>query len=268
MVSRADIAVQEILTQHKSTGEPVGYLVSKITRSRGLGSKERQLVADSVFDILRQKPWPDWFTKRLQKQYGADFAELEKSLRTRPPPNIPIELNNETLWIDKGSQIIAEKIQAKPGERVLDLCAGAGGKTKIILQTGADITAVDISDKRLAKIPGVKRIVADARTLKLLPFDWILIDAPCSGTGTLRRSPDLFGRLEESDIARYAQLQKEITHNAVKLLKPTGKLVYATCSILSEENHAVFQDLKPIETQYLPDGFYVAVFQKQFWLLS
>ena len=135
MASRADIATQDILTQHQSTGEPVHYLLSKITRARKLGSKERRWVADTVFDLLRQKPWPDWFVKRLQKQYGRDYAELEKSLRTRPStPNTPIELPAETLWIDSGSQIIAQKIQAKPGETVLDLCAGAGGKTKIILQ--------------------------------------------------------------------------------------------------------------------------------------
>lgn len=256
MASRVDIAIADILTQHKSTGEPVSRLVSKITRSRGLGSKERELVADTVFDLLRQKSWPDWFKKRIP-------AELEQSLRTRPAPNIPIESNGETLWIDNGSLMIAQKIQAKPAERVLDLCAGAGGKTKILLTTGADITAVDISDKRLAKIPGVKRIVADARHIQLPPFDWILVDAPCSGTGTLRRAPDLFGRLQESDVARYAQLQKEIVKNAIQLLKPTGKLIYATCSLLEEENHTHLDGLEILESSYLEDGFFMAVFQKE-----
>ncbi|MEI6789778.1 MAG: RsmB/NOP family class I SAM-dependent RNA methyltransferase [Myxococcaceae bacterium] len=254
MASRVEIAIQDILTQHKSTGEPVSRLISKITRSRGLGSKERELVADSVFDLLRLKPWPEWFSKRISK-------EQEQVLRTRPEPNIPIELPGETLWIDQGSQIIAQKIKAKPGERVLDLCAGAGGKTKLILSTGAHITAVDISDKRLVKMPGIKRIVADGRTLSLPAFDWILIDAPCSGTGTLRRAPDIFGRLSESDISRYVQLQKELVANAVKLLKHTGKLIYATCSLLEEENHTDFDGLELIESQHLEDGFFVAVFK-------
>lgn len=191
-----------------------------------------------------------------------------RALRSRPEPNIPIESLGETLWIDKGSLLIAQQIKAKPGERVLDLCAGSGGKTKILMSTGAHITAVDISDKRLLKIPGIKRIVADGRTVSLPAFDWILVDAPCSGTGTLRRAPDIFGRLKESDLANYATLQKELVNNATKMLKPTGQLIYATCSILEEENHTSFDNLKLLESkQLLPttdncDGFYWARFQR------
>jgi 16S rRNA (cytosine967-C5)-methyltransferase len=305
LASKVDIAIQDILTQHKSTGEPVDKLVGRLTRARGLGSRDRKLVADAVFEQLRQKPWPAWFAKKIS-------PELEQALRTRAKPVLAVDarfmtaleaqtqlqalgiesrLSNlvntalileqdrlnldtlpknlqEALWfMDEGSQVVAQQIKAKPGETILDLCAGGGGKTRMMLATGAKITAVDQSDKRLAKILSVKRIVADGRTISLPPFDWILIDAPCSGTGTLRRSPDIFGRLKETDIANYATLQRELVANAVKLLKPTGKLVYATCSVLNEENHAKFDSLELIESkQLLPskegcDGFYWACFQ-------
>lgn len=303
MVSKVDIAVQDILTQHKSTGEPADKLVGRLTRARGLGSRDRKLVADAVFEHLRAKPWPTWFTTKIS-------PELEQALRTRAKPVLAIDarfmtaaeaqkqlqklgiesklsdlantalileqdrLNLDTLpknlqeavwFMDEGSQVIAQQIKAKPGETVLDLCAGSGGKTRMLLATGAKITAVDKSDKRLAKIPGVKRIVADGRTVSLPPFDWILIDAPCSGTGTLRRSPDIFGRLKETDINSYAMLQKELVANATKMLKPTGKLVYATCSVMPEENHVEFEGLELIENQQLLpsregcDGFYWAL---------
>ncbi len=305
MVSKLDIAVQDILTQHKSTGEPVDQLVGKITRSRGFGSRDRKLIGDAVFDALRQKPWPAWFTRKID-------PELEQALRTRAKPVLAIDQRmitvqeaqkqlrelgvessvshlaktalvleqdrlsldslphplRESIWfMDEGSQVIAAQIKAKPGDRVLDLCAGGGGKTRMLLATGADITAVDISQTRLAKIPGVHRIVADGRTVSLPPFDWILVDAPCSGTGTLRRSPDIFGRLQEADIAAYAKLQRELVANATQMLKPTGRLVYATCSVLPEENPMNFDGLELIENrQLLPstdgcDGFYHASFR-------
>ncbi|MBH1989141.1 MAG: hypothetical protein I8H75_01965 [Myxococcaceae bacterium] len=305
-VSKADIAVQDVLTQHRSTGEPVDRLVGRLTRSRGLGSRDRRLVGDRVFDELRNKPWPTWFTQQIT-------PELEQALRQRAKPNLAVDRRHMTReealqllnqagiiakpsriaetglileerldlnklamrlqqalwWMDEGSQRIALEVQADPSDRVLDLCAGAGGKTRMILATGASITMVDSSPQRLGKIKGVQRFVADGRTLTLPLFDWILLDAPCSGTGTLRRSPDLFGRLQENSIPRYALLQNELAKNAHRLLKPNGKLVYATCSLLSAENHRDFVGFDRIEhRQLLPsadgcDGFYYAIFKKQ-----
>ncbi len=276
MDSKAGITVTDVLTRHKSTGEPVRQIIADLSRKRHLGQRERQQVADEVYAQLRAKPWPEWFIKRFKAQFGEQAEKLEKALRQRAvtpalDPGSKPGMTNEATWIDPGSIYIAEKIKAQPGERVLDLCAGGGGKTKIIAQTGASIIAVDNNSKRLdivRKIPGVKVIPCDGRTFKNEPFDWILVDAPCSGTGTLRHAPDLFGRLQESDIAKYTTLQKELVANAIKLLKPTGKLVYATCSILAEENHSSFDGLKLIESkQLLPttdgtDGFWVAVFEK------
>ncbi len=270
MGSKVNIAVADALTRHKSTGEPVRQIIAEISRKRHLGQRERQQVSDEVYALLRAKPWPEWFTKRIQAQYREHAAELEATLRTRSPSPPAGEGQGEG-FMDPGSIYIAQQVKAKPEERVLDLCAGGGGKTKILAQTGASIIAVDNNSKRLdsvRKIPGVKVIPCDGRTFRNEPFDWILVDAPCSGTGTLRHAPDLFGRLQESDLEKYATLQKELVANAVKLLKPTGKLVYATCSILAEENHSAFDGLKLIESkQLLPttdgtDGFWVAVFEK------
>lgn len=305
LVSKLDIAVQDILTQHKSTGEPVDKLVGKITRARGFGSRDRKYVGDTVFDTLRQRPWPSWFTRQLS-------PELESALRERASPVLAVDrrfmrredalsklkalgiacqishladtalileerLNLEALpeslqqalwWMDEGSQVIAAQIKATPEQTILDLCAGGGGKTRMMQATGARITAVDQSEQRLAKLPGVKRVVADGTTANLGQFDWILVDAPCSGTGTLRRSPDIFGRLKEQDIPKYAATQKALVFNSVKMLKPTGTLVYATCSVLYAENQSDFEGLKLTQSrQLLPslegcDGFYYAIFQR------
>jgi 16S rRNA C967 or C1407 C5-methylase (RsmB/RsmF family) len=264
----------------------VRQIIAELSRKRHLGQRERQQVADEVYTQLRSKPWPEWFMNRFKARYGEHAAELEAALRQRADSSLrgvitPKQSMNPGLlrdarsdddigWIDPGSVYIAQQVKAYPGERVLDLCAGGGGKTKILAQTGASITAVDINSKRLdavRKIPGVRVIPCDGRSFRNEPFDWILVDAPCSGTGTLRHAPDLFGRLQESDITKYVGLQKELVANAVKLLKPTGKLVYATCSLLAEENHSTFEGLQLLESkQLLPttdgtDGFWVAVFK-------
>ncbi|MES2504014.1 MAG: RsmB/NOP family class I SAM-dependent RNA methyltransferase [Myxococcota bacterium] len=308
--NRTQIAIQDILTRHKSTGEPVDRLIREIARGRGLGSRERREVADEVFSGLRQKPWPEWFNKRLQKEYGTNYPALEHSLRQRAKPVLAVDIRQSTAqaigqklqalavpftpsklssraliletdsvdlkdlpgcwWMDDGSQYIAEQIKGTPEDRILDLCAGAGGKTRILLATGAKVTMADNNDKRLAHIDGVQRVVADGRTFKSnSQFDWILIDAPCSGTGTLRHAPDLFGRLKEEDLKQYVKLQNELVANAKTLLSETGKLIYATCSLLEEENHRSFEELELVSSrQLLPsvegcDGFYIAVFTKQ-----
>src|SRR3989338_6128198 len=118
--------------------------------------------------------------------------------------------------MDEGSQIIAQTVNAMPGGLVLDMCAGGGGKTRYLLQTGAEITAMDISEKRLQEslkregVKAAKHVTADGLNppFEKDSFDWVLVDAPCSGTGTLRRAPDVLTRLTEEKVKEYVELQQ------------------------------------------------------------
>ena len=154
---------------------------------------------------------------------------------------------------DEGSQLISWLIQPQPGEFIVDYCAGAGGKTLHLADTmnnRGTLLACDIAPRRLAQLQprleraGIRNVVSQV----VLPggselevyqrtADAVLVDAPCSGTGTLRRSPDL--RWRDIDLVAMQQQQLEILIAASDLVRPRGRLVYATCSMLEEENQAV-----------------------------
>lgn len=154
------------------------------------------------------------------------------------------------LWpMDDGSQLVALALGASPGERVLDLCAGGGGKTRYLATRGADIVALDVDQKRIAaaraRVPGVRAVRADGRTPPFAKssFDRVLVDAPCSGTGTLRRAPDLAARIDDAFVARTRAIAKELLVAALELVRPGGLVVYATCSLLDEENGSVIDEV-------------------------
>lgn len=149
-------------------------------------------------------------------------------------------------WVqDAGAALPARLIGARPGERVLDLCAAPGGKTLQLAATGAEVTAVDLSRPRLKRVEenlarcrlSARIVAADA--LKWEPeaeFDAILLDAPCSASGTIRRHPDL-PHLRR-DLAALTALQAALLARAWDWLSPGGRLVYAVCSILPAEGEA------------------------------
>lgn len=154
---------------------------------------------------------------------------------------------------DEGSQLVSRLLDPKPGERTLDLCAGAGGKTlhlATLMQGRGAITACDVSPKRLSQLaPRLARTgLANVRTLPIRDendarlkrlrgsFDRVLVDAPCSGTGTLRRNPDIKWRT--IDLDSLLRTQAALLDAAARLVKPGGRIVYATCSLLDEENSA------------------------------
>ncbi|MDE2962776.1 MAG: 16S rRNA (cytosine(967)-C(5))-methyltransferase RsmB [Acidobacteriota bacterium] len=153
-----------------------------------------------------------------------------------------------------GSQVIAGLLKLKPSDVCLDLCSGTGGKASHMIQLGegqATVIGVDSSFRRLRiarelhgkQWPGLRWVVADGtRPLPLsVRFDKILVDAVCSGTGTLRRNPEIRWRLRAEDLTRLAGLQLKLLDNAADLLKPGGTLVYATCSLEPEENEQVVE---------------------------
>ncbi|HUS25461.1 MAG TPA: RsmB/NOP family class I SAM-dependent RNA methyltransferase [Candidatus Binatia bacterium] len=156
-------------------------------------------------------------------------------------------------WVepqDAGSQRLAQYLRAQPGERVADWCAGAGGKTLALgaaMQDRGELWALDVDASRLARLaPRLLRSglsCVRTRVLRGAPpaetFDAVLVDAPCSASGTWRRRPDL--RLHAADLAALAALQGRILREASACVAPGGRLVYATCSLWREENEAVVE---------------------------
>ena len=159
---------------------------------------------------------------------------------------------------DEGSQLLCHLVAPKRGEMVVDFCAGAGGKTLALgalMRSTGRLYAFDVADRRLAKLKprlaksglsNVHPVLLDSEhdsKIKRLAgkIDRVLIDAPCSGLGTLRRNPDLKWRHTPASVAELALKQASILASAARLVKPGGRLIYATCSLLAAENEAVVE---------------------------
>ena len=157
---------------------------------------------------------------------------------------------------DEGSQLLGFLLDPKRGEMVVDFCAGAGGKTLLLgaqMRNTGRLYAFDVSDKRLANLKprlarsGLSNVhparIEHERDQKIKRLagkaDRVLVDAPCSGLGTLRRNPDLKWRQDEKSVAELTVKQASILEAAATLVRPGGRLVYATCSLLSAENDAI-----------------------------
>jgi 16S rRNA (cytosine967-C5)-methyltransferase len=179
---------------------------------------------------------------------------------------------------------VAQIVDAKPGERLLDLCAAPGGKTaQIADRSGAFIVAADLSAARMDTIKATMRlhelesispVLLDAtEQLPFAPrsFDKVLVDAPCSGTGTLRRNPEIRWRLSSADFATLAEHQKQILIRAIDMVEPGGYLIYSTCSVEYDENEQVIEDVLSSDDRFRPlnairtwphregcDGFFVS----------
>lgn len=223
--------------------------------------------------------------------------------------NLPLFKNGSIEVQDEGSQLLSQIVGAKRGEMVVDFCAGAGGKTLSLgaaMRNTGRLYAFDISDKRLAKLkPRLARsglsnvhpvLIAhenDAKVKRLAgKIDRVLVDAPCSGLGTLRRNPDVKWRQTPQALSELNEKQISILSAAARLVKPGGRLVYATCSILDEENDAIVAQflaarddftllpmnqvlaeqkvalemddyLKLLPHKHQTDGFFAAVFERK-----
>lgn len=147
-------------------------------------------------------------------------------------------------WVqDAAAALPVQLLGDVSGKRVLDICAAPGGKTMQLAAKGADVTALDISEARMTRLREnlartglpAKTVVADALSYDEGPFDAILLDAPCSATGTIRRHPDLPYVKTATGIDDLVKLQRAMLTRAVQLLSPSGTLVYCTCSLLREE---------------------------------
>ncbi|MBD0832319.1 RsmB/NOP family class I SAM-dependent RNA methyltransferase [Aestuariibaculum sediminum] len=194
---------------------------------------------------------------------------------------------------DASSQLVADFLDIKPGMRVVDTCAGAGGKTlhiAALMENKGQIIAMDIYEKKLhelkrrAKRNGAHNIetraIDSTKVIKKLydKADRVLIDAPCSGLGVLRRNPDAKWKLEESFLERIKETQQNILQQYSRMVKAGGKLVYATCSVLPSENQKqvetflasdagndfnLVKDHKVLAHKSGYDGFYMALLERK-----
>ena len=191
---------------------------------------------------------------------------------------------------DASSQLVAPYLEVKPGMRVIDTCAGAGGKTLHLaaqMENKGQLIAMDIYGGKLAELKKRARragahnintrVIEGSKTIKKLKnsADRILIDAPCSGLGVIKRNPDSKWKLQPEFVDRIKQTQAEILDSYSSMLKVNGLLVYATCSILPSENEKqvekflsknknfkLHKDLKVSPTDSGFDGFYMALLER------
>jgi 16S rRNA (cytosine967-C5)-methyltransferase len=264
---------------HAAIGESVELTkVSGHTSASGMVNAVLRRVAEAAPEIRMdaRAAHPAWMLERWTKHFGCDAVAAIADYDQREP-EMAVRCADRTAAVspgaflrracrvtgavpesariqDEGSQLVAEI--AGRGSRILDCCAAPGGKTAILAENNprAEITACDISESRLnamrrsfARDPLTARIEcvpADATELAFRDdFDLILCDAPCSGTGTLARNPEIKLRLAPEELKRQQERQIAILRSAYRVLAPGGRLVYSTCSLELEENREVIDAL-------------------------
>ena len=187
------------------------------------------------------------------------YAPLGLRVLKKPAlQNLPLFKEGAIEVQDEGSQVLSQIVGARRGEMVVDFCAGAGGKTLALgamMRNTGRLYAFDVSEKRLSKLkPRMARsglsniqsvLIAHERDVKVKRLagkvDRVLVDAPCSGLGTLRRNPDVKWRQKPDAVAEMQEKQASILDGAARLVKGGGRLVYATCSLLNEENDFIVE---------------------------
>jgi len=287
----AHAAVWESVELVKRAGKAsAASLVNAVLRRTG---KEPAAWPDAATELSM----PVWLLERWRRHYGEPIAhDIARAFLKppeifvripsgMPPPGAtvePTEIAGCFRWIggDRGglkiqdisSQSIVPLLDLQPGLTMLDLCAAPGNKTAQALEYGVRVVACDRNYRRLAEMKplGCMLVALDGEIS--LPFrarfDRILLDAPCSGTGTLGRNPEIKWRLKPEDLAELQARQVRLLRNALQVLEPGGRLVYSTCSLEPEENEQVLEQvlgrrpekiLRRIPGRDAGDGFFAAV---------
>jgi len=240
---------------------------------------------------------PEWLLERWDREFGAGVTPLIARANLHPPETyirvpagttLPAGVSTEPTEIagcyrlisgdaagfriqDIGSQSIVPSLDLVPGQRFLDVCAAPGNKTAQALESRVRAVACDFHPKRVAMLKTLGVDVVHLDATRPLPFraafDRILLDAPCSGTGTLARNPEIKWRLQPSDLAAFRSRQIDLLRNALAVLASGGILVYSTCSLERDENDDVIDalGLRPVRIERrIPgiqpgDGFFAAV---------
>ena len=211
---------------------------------------------------------PAWLLERWSRQYGADAARAIAIAGLEEP----VKYTRGGRIQDIGSQSIVPLLELAPGQRFLDVCAAPGNKTAQALESGVHTIACDLHYHRISQLKPLTPNLVVLDGTRPLPFsrsfDRILLDVPCSGTGTLGRNPEIKWRLTPADLDDLHRRQAALLANARAALAPDGLLVYATCSLEPEENEAVLATVPPHliarSMRRLPgrdpgDGFFAAV---------
>jgi len=217
-------------------------------RTRGFVNAVLRKVARTPLDEMvwpsegARLSYPDWIVGTFRAELGDDaIAALERM--NRPPP---VTERADGYVQDKSSQWVAESVEVHPGERVLDLCAAPGGKATALAALGTRVVANDLRPSRAALIQDNARkldlelpvVVGDGTMppIRRGSFAAVLVDAPCSGLGALRRRADARWRMKPDEVPRLASLQAELLTAGSKLVQPGGRLVYSVCTITAEES--------------------------------
>jgi 16S rRNA (cytosine967-C5)-methyltransferase len=227
------------MPDHAVVDETVGIAPA---RWRGFANAILRRVAKAPIewpDDATRLSYPDWIVDRLRHELGeADaFAALEKM--NEPPP---VTQRADGYYQDLASTWVADLVGAQPGERVFDMCAAPGGKATRMAATGATVIAGDRQPHRVKLMrsnrPDMPVLCADglAPAVRAHYFDRVLVDAPCSGLGALRRRPDARWRIEPGDVDRLAALQAQLWKAAVELVRPGGVLVWSVCTLTAAES--------------------------------
>ncbi len=214
-------------------------------------------------DEATELSMPDWLLAKWKAAFGNEVARGAALAALQPPAR---------KGMDEGAESVIPLLEMKAGQRMLDLCAAPGNKTRQAMAEGVNVIACDRSPRRMQGMIdiGVPLVLLDAaRQLPFRPvFDRILADVPCSGTGTMGRNPEIKWRLTPEDLERHQKRQIEILRQARALLKPGARLVYSTCSLEKEENEdvirAVCGDAEIPMMRRFPgrdpgDGFFAAI---------
>lgn len=246
--------------------------------ARGLANAVLRRVAEDVAagvawpsDAVRLS-YPDWIVTELRRTLGS-AADAALEAMNRPATT---HVRDDGYVQDAASQRVSALVGAQPGERVLDLCAAPGGKATALAATGATVVAVELGASRARLVAGnaarlgasLPVVCADGTAPPFRGgFDRVLVDAPCSGLGVLRRRSDARWRIQPDDVDRLAELQVRLVESAASLIAPGGTLVYAVCTLTSAETTAVADavDLpgfeRTLEETLVPDddsdGMYV-----------
>lgn len=187
--------------------------------------------------------YPDWVVTRLGTDLGEEAALAALTAMNEPPTT---HTRADGYVQDPASQAVAEHVGALAGERVLDVCAAPGGKATWMARSGAMVVAADARPHRVGLVATNRRstgattvapVVADGTAPPWRPasFDRVLVDAPCSGLGVLRRRPDARWRITEGDVEDLAELQRRLLAAAASLVRPGGTLVYSVCTVTRAE---------------------------------
>lgn len=263
-----------LVSKHRRHGQLKGMVNAVLRKVAAEGPAE--------WAKLRVPRLPNWLRKPLVQAWGAEaMLAMEAAHHAGAPLDITGKpgadlsaLGGESLptgslrlaaagqvsalpgyaaggwWVqDAAAALPARILNAQPGERVLDLCAAPGGKTMQMAAAGASVTAVDVSEGRLARLrenlarTGLDAdLVAGDALAQAGRFDAVLLDAPCSATGTIRRHPDLPQAKDGSDFGALIELQAQMLAHAWSLVKPGGRLMFCTCSLLPDEGECQVEE--------------------------